>query len=157
VLEESDKFPNVKGGKIRARITYEERYAGGKLEVRENRRLECDVTSVVDAASVHDSLSGLAARIDCREELEPNGRQVGPSNPETVFVDQVAYSHWYILDQGWSIALEGEAVYELSGAAYQANVAMYQSSDTAYQSNMPTQALARTWKSRLVLFESTAN
>jgi len=86
---------------------------------------------------VHEGLSGSAARIDCQEEADPNGRQLGPANPETVFVDQVAYSHWYVLNQGWSIPVEGEAVYELSGAGYKANEVMYQSKDPVYQSGMP--------------------
>ena len=156
-LEEIERFPNVKGGKMRARVTYEERYAGGKLAERENRRLRCDVTRVVDAASVHEGLSGSAARIDCQAKVEPNGRQLGLTNPETVFVDQIVSSHWYVLNQGWSIPVEGEAVYELSGAAYQANEVMFQSKDPVVRSDMPNQTLTRAWKSRLVSFESTRN
>ena len=143
VLEETDRFPSVKGGRLRARVTYEERYAGGELVEREDRRLECDVTSVVDAASVHKSLSGSAARVECREELEPNGRQLGPSNPETMLLNQRAYSHWYIVNRGWSIALEGEDVYQLS--------------DTVSQAYQVGQRVNRIWKSRLVSFESTMN
>ncbi len=109
VVEEATQFPSAKGGKMRAAVTYEDRYAGGELVQKESRRLQCDVTNVVEATAINSALSGAAARVECREILEPNGRQVGASNPQTLSQGYVAYTHWYIPDRGWSIPLEGQS------------------------------------------------
>lgn len=107
VVEEADNFPGTKGGKLRAKVTYEDRYADGELLQTERRLLQCNVTEVVTAATVNPALSGAAARIECREELEPDGRKAGPANPQTWSQGSFAYTHWYILDRHWSISTEG--------------------------------------------------
>ncbi len=94
VVEEHANFPHAPGGRMVARVTYEMRYADGKSAPPDRGRLRCDVRDVVAAGSVDARLSGLAARIDCKEVFEVNG--------------DAAYSHWYILDRGWSIPIEGE-------------------------------------------------
>jgi len=132
IVEETDGFPDTKGGKMRARVTYEEHYAGGELAQTERRRLQCDVANIVDAASINARLSGTAARIECREELETNGRRVGVNNPQTYSVGDLSYSHWYISDRGWSIPIEGQRAVRLGDA------------DEIYK-----------WSSKLVSFESS--
>lgn len=129
-VEENDRFPGAKGGKMLARITYEEHFADGKLAVKERRRLHCEVAEVVAAASVDPRLSGSAARVECRETLEPDGRLVGPGNTQTVFIGDIRYAHWYIQDRGWSIAAEGEET-----------------------GHMESHAAVRRWKSRLMSFD----
>ena len=106
-VEEIVDFPASKGGRLKARLTYEGHTADGQLVHTEARRLECNVMDVVDASSIHAGLPGRAARIECREELEPNGRKVG-AHPQTRFTEGIAYAHWYVLDRNWSIASEGE-------------------------------------------------
>jgi len=108
VLEETSGFPDTKGGIMRARVTYEDRYAGGELAQIENRQLQCQVADVVEAASINSRLSGRAARIDCREELVPGGRVVGDSRSKSHLAETASYSHWYVFRRGWSIPLEGE-------------------------------------------------
>ena len=108
VVEEVERFPGTKGGKLRAKMTYEDRYAEGELAQSEDRALHCDVTTVVEAASIVPGLSGLAARVECREELLPDGRKVGPANPQTWSAGRVAYAYWYIADHHWWIPSEGE-------------------------------------------------
>lgn len=115
VVEQADNFPGTKGGKLRARMTYEDRYADGELLQTETRRLQCNVTSVVTAATLSPALSGAAARIECDEELEPGGRKVGPANPQTWSQGRVTYAHWYILDRHWSIPIEGGTTLHLDG------------------------------------------
>jgi hypothetical protein len=132
-VEETDEFPHTKGGKMRARVTYEDHYAGGELAQTERRQLQCDVVNVVDAASINADLSGTAARIECREELEPNGRQFGATNPKTYSVGPLSYSHWYVFNRGWSIPIEGKSAIRWN--------------DTD---------LVRTWKTKLVSFESSS-
>lgn len=112
-VEEADGFPNTKGGKMRARVTYEERFEDGELAQTERRRLQCDVADIVDAASINSRLSGTAARIDCREELEADGRQVGVKNTQTYSVGNISYSHWYVSNRGWSIPIEGQRNFRL--------------------------------------------
>jgi hypothetical protein len=132
IVEETDRFPHAKGGKLRARVSYEDRYAGGELAQTERRRLHCDVLDVVDAASINSALSGAAARIECREELEPNGRQVGATNPQTYSMGRLTQSHWYIFNRGWSIPIEGERAMRIG--------------DTD---------VVRSWNVKLVSFESS--
>jgi len=118
VVEEAENFPGTKGGRLIAKATYEEHYAGGELAQAERIRLRCDVANVVDASSVNARLSGAAARIECKETLEADGRRVGASNPGTYFMDDASYSHWYILNQGWSIPIEGENAVRVSDVAF---------------------------------------
>lgn len=113
VVQEVDGFPNTKGGKMRARVMYEDHYPSGELQHTESRRLQCDVAELVDAASISSRLSGIAARIDCRAELEPDGRRVGASNLQNYSVGTVSYSHWYIFERGWAIPIEGQRVVRL--------------------------------------------
>jgi hypothetical protein len=133
IVEETDGFPDTKGGKMRARVTYEDHYAGGELAQIESRWLQCDVTNIVDAASINARLSGTAARIECREELETNGRRLGVNNPQTYSVGNLSYSHWYIANRGWSIPIEGQRAVRLRDA------------DEIF-----------TWSSKLVSFESSS-
>ena len=116
IVEQADGFPNTKGGRMRARVTYEAHYAGGELEETERRRLQCDVADIVDATSINPRLDGTAARIDCRLELEPDGRRVGPNNPQTYSEGAITFSHWYVSNRGWSIPIEGQRVVRVHGA-----------------------------------------
>jgi hypothetical protein len=109
LVEESTGFPGTPGGRLRARITYEDRYPDGGLMQTERRGLQCDVATLVRAASIAAGLSGMAARIVCRENLQPDGRKLSASNPGTLEQGGVSYVHWYVLDNGWSIPLEGES------------------------------------------------
>jgi hypothetical protein len=131
-VEEVDRFPHGKGGKLVARVTREDRYAGGELAQTERCRLQCEVVEIAEANSINAALSGTAARIQCRDDLEPNGRQWGPTNPRTFAVERVTYSHWYAFDRGWSIPIEGEEVARLGEA----------------------EALTRKWSMKLISFES---
>lgn len=132
VVEEVSAFPSAKGGRMRAAVTYEDRYAGGELLQIEKRRLQCDVTDIVDAATINAGLSGLAARIECREELEPNGRQLGRTNPQTWSQGDISYVHWYVPERGWSIASEGTSAIRV----------------------LEVEEI-RNWRSKLVSFESS--
>jgi hypothetical protein len=116
VVEEVDKFPGTKGGKLRAKVTYEDQYADGHLLQTESRVLQCTVTNVVAAATILTELSGSAARIECNEDLEADGRKVGPTNPQTWSQGRVSYAHWYIMDNQWSIPSEGEMTIRLHGS-----------------------------------------
>jgi hypothetical protein len=116
VVEEVDRFPGTKGGKLRAKVTYEDRYADGQLLQTESRLLQCAVTNLVDAATILPGLSGSAARVECQEELEADGRKVGPTNPQTWSQGRVSYTHWYIMDNQWSIPSEGEMAIRLHGS-----------------------------------------
>jgi 2-keto-4-pentenoate hydratase len=78
--------------------------------------LQCAVTNLIDAAAVLPGLSGPAARIECHEELEAQGRKVGPTNPQTWSQGRVSYAHWYVLENRWSIASEGEMPIRLHGS-----------------------------------------
>jgi hypothetical protein len=113
IVEETDRFPHAKSGRMRARVTYEDHYSGGKLAQAQSFRLTCDVTDIVEAASINSSLSGPAARIACQEEAEPDGPRLSADNPGTYTLDRLAYSHWYVPSRGWSIAIEGERVVRL--------------------------------------------
>jgi hypothetical protein len=108
-VEEVTNFPSRPGGRLQARVTYEERYAGGDLALTERRHLSCQVASVVAANSLHPTLTGEAARVDCHEELIPDGRQWGTSNPKTYSVGKHSFSHWFAFDTGWSIPIETES------------------------------------------------
>ena len=130
-VEEVVDFPATKGGRLRARATYHDQYADGETLQTETRRLHCDVKDVVDAASIHAQLSGKAARIECREELEPGTRKPGAANPQTWTQSGVVYAHWYILDRHWSIANDGEFTLTFAGMTE-----------------------TRKWTSRLVSFET---
>jgi hypothetical protein len=110
VVEQAEGFPRTKGGKLLAKVTYEDRHADGKLAQTENRRLRCEVTNVVDAATVVPKLAGQAARIACEEVLESDGRK--PANPQTWSLGRNFYSHWYIFEHHWSIASEGTLTFQ---------------------------------------------
>lgn len=130
-IETLDRFPHVKGGTMRARVVYEDRYADGQLAQIERRRLACSVVEIVDATSINPTLSGGAARIDCREELEPNGRQTGPTKTQTYSTENIGFSHWYVFNRRWSIPIEGEADIRLDDAD-----------------------VVRKWSAKLISFES---
>ena len=130
-VEERHEFPHASGGSLLARVTYEDRYADGELVQTERVRLRCDVEKLADAASIHASLGGKAALIHCQEEREPGGRSTGPKHPDTYSYEKVRYSHWYVLDSGWSIPLEGEWTLRVNEVAH-----------------------ARKWRSKLLSFEA---
>jgi hypothetical protein len=115
-VDEIDAFPNTKGGKMRARVTYEAHYPGGEFEETESRRLQCDVTDIVEATSINPRLSGTAARIDCRSELETDGRRLGVNHPQTQLVGSSTFSYWYIQNRGWAIPLEGQSAVRVDGS-----------------------------------------
>ena len=115
-VDETHAFPNTKGGKMRATVTYEARYPGGELEETESRRLQCEVADIVEATSIHPRLSGTAARIDCRSELDTDGRRLGVNHPQTQLVGSTSYSYWYIQNRGWAIPLEGQSVVRVDGS-----------------------------------------
>jgi hypothetical protein len=110
IVEEKYDFPHAKGGRMLARVTYEDRHADGEPAQTQRVRLRCDIANVVDAASVDTRFSGLAARIDCKEALESEERAAGASTSRPAPGDH-RYSHWYILDRGWSIPIEGEIMF----------------------------------------------
>jgi hypothetical protein len=112
VVEQAEGFPRTKGGKLLAKVTYEDRHADGTLAQTENRRLRCEVTNVVDAATVVPKLTGQAARIACEEVLESEGRKPGPAKPQALSLGRNFYMHWYILDHHWSIASEGTLAFQ---------------------------------------------
>lgn len=134
VLEESSNFPGTKGGTMQARVTYEDRYADGQLLQTENRRLQCVVADLIDAAVITSGLSGSAARIECREVLEPNGRKVGRANPQTWSQESLTYAHWYVITHRWSIPAQGQTNFRISGGDE-----------------------IGTWKSKVVSFEMTGD
>lgn len=115
-VEEHHDFPHARGGRLVAKVTYEDRNADGQHLQTERRRLRCDVKDVVDAVSIHAGLSGSAALIECSESLDGDGRRVGAGNPETLVVGHVRFAHWYVIDRGWSIPLEGEYGMRVAGA-----------------------------------------
>ena len=106
-IDEISGFPATKNAKMRGRITYEHRYPEGELAQIERCQLSCIVADEVDARSINTALTGKAFRIECQEDLEPDGRQLGPTNPGTSEVDHIRYAHWYIESRGWSIPIEG--------------------------------------------------
>jgi hypothetical protein len=116
VVEQAEGFPRTKGGKLQAKVTYEDRSADGKLAQTEARRLRCVVTELVEAAKVAPKLTGQAVRIFCEEDLDPAGRRPGPANPQALSLVRNAYSHWYVLDHHWSIPREGMVAYQVGGA-----------------------------------------
>jgi hypothetical protein len=128
-IEERHEFPHASGGRLVARATYEERYADGELIQTERVRLRCEVEKLADAASVHAGLAGKAALLRCkgtRESMQP-----GPKHPGTYAYDDVQYAHWYVLERGWSIALEGGSSFRLNDAPH-----------------------VRKWRSKLLSFEN---
>jgi len=129
-VEEKKDFPHAQGGRLVARIAYEDRYADGELAATGRGRVRCDVTKVVPAASIDARLSGLAAQIDCSELLEVEERHIYARPAQQRFTDRNAYSHWYILDRGWSIAVQGE-----------------------YPVRAPGLSFVRKWSSKLVSFD----
>jgi hypothetical protein len=130
-VEQNVDFPHASGGKLVATITYENRHADGAAAPLERMRLRCDVKGVSEAASIDVRLAGAAARIDCIELVQADPGSVGASSDESPLPDYVKYSHLYLLDRGWSIAIEGEEAFR-TGAFPQ---------------------LRRTWQSKLVAFE----
>lgn len=130
VVEQAVNFPHAMGGKLLAKITYENHHGDGEPARSEHVRLRCDVKSVVDAASVNARLSGVAARIDCMELLEADPGAVSSNSRDSAVPDYTKYSHWYIVDRSWSLSIEGEKGFRIG--------------DTA---------LVLTWHSKLVAFE----
>jgi len=119
-VDEARDFPHAPGGRLLARATYEDRYENGELAVTDRWRLRCDVTLVVAAASVDARLTGRASRLECTEVPDPGGRQIAKPDTQPYVLEDVRYSHWYILDRGWSIPIEGVytgRVGDVSGAA----------------------------------------
>ena len=110
VVEGKMNFPHAPGGFMRAKVTYEDRFVDGELAQIERRSLRCDVTDVVEAASIDTRLSGLAAHIECKELLEKDGRRLGEKNTRSYSEDDRKSSNWYVLDRAWSIPVEGEIV-----------------------------------------------
>jgi hypothetical protein len=118
ILEQKVNFPHVRGGRLVARITYENRYADGKPAPPERSRLRCDVRDVVEAASFNVRLSGAAARIDCLQLVEADPGAASVHNQDSFGPEYSKFSHWYILSSGWSIGIEGEEAFragELAG------------------------------------------
>ena len=98
-----------------ARVTFEDRYAGGELALRETLQLRCAVLNVVAASSVAPRLPGVAARIECEEAPEPGGREAFAKDPRAIVLERSRYSHLYVVDLGWSIAVEGERTFKIDG------------------------------------------
>lgn len=130
VVEQAVDFPHEMGGKLVANITYENHHGDGEPARTERVRLRCDVKSVVDAVSVNTRFSGVAARIDCMELVEPDPGAVSSSSGDSDVPDYTKYSHWYIVDRGWSISIEGEQGFRIGDSA-----------------------VVQTWRSKLVSFE----
>jgi hypothetical protein len=108
VIEEHENFPHASGGRMVARVTNETRYGDGTPAITERSRLRCEVRTVIDAASLDARLPGRAVRIECTDSLLPGGRQGGAVDAPFFYPDLVRYSHWYVLERGWSIPVEGE-------------------------------------------------
>ena len=128
-IEERHEFPHASGGRLVARATYEDRYAGGEVVQTERVRLRCEVEKLVDAASVYAGLAGKAALLRCTETREST--LPGPKHPGTYTNGDVQYAHWYVLERGWSIAFEGESEFRLNDAPH-----------------------VRKWRSKLLSFEA---
>lgn len=109
VVDETVNFPKELGGKLVARMTYEDRNADGALAQTEHRNLRCEVKSAVNAASLDSRLSGQAIRIECEESLAPDGPVIGGGSPLAYAVGKSRFAHWYIVDRAWSIPIEGES------------------------------------------------
>jgi hypothetical protein len=92
-VEENAGFPHTAGARLAARIAYDFRHADGVVEPPEHGRLACEVEAVVEARVLADPLPGLAARVHCKEVLERTGTS--------------EFTHWYVIDRGWSVPLEG--------------------------------------------------
>lgn len=129
-IEERHDFPHTRGGKLVATVSYEDRYADGRLVQTERRRLRCTVKQIVSAASIHSALAGAAALIECNEPLDAGRRSIGADNPDTAALGSLRFAHWYVFDHGWSIPLEGD--YEVSSGG---EVTVYK------------------WKTKLISFE----
>jgi hypothetical protein len=117
VLEERENFPHAKGGRLVARVSYDVRHGDEEPGPRDRGRLHCEVQDVIEANAVDARLSGLSARIHCKETLERHG--------------VAEYSHWYVMDRGWSLAVEG-----------------------SYEEMLPNgERIATQWSSKLLSFE----
>lgn len=128
-IDQRREFPHASGGELVARATYEDRYADGELVQTDRVRVHCQVEKVVEAASLYAGLPGKAALIRCKESIE--SRQPGPKNPGTFSQEHIEYAHWYVLERGWSIALEGETTFRVNDVAH-----------------------VRQWRSKLLSFEA---
>ena len=106
-IEEKTDFPDKVGGRISASVAYDDRYADGQIGATERRRLLCQITDRVDATSINPGLPGPAVRVDCKDLPQLHNAGITTSDrPQTT--GKIVYSHWYLLDFGWSIAVEGE-------------------------------------------------
>ncbi|CAN5235716.1 hypothetical protein BH09PSE6_BH09PSE6_01830 [soil metagenome] len=115
---ENESFPSVAGGHIHAQVTYEERDAEGRVQQIDNQDLRCEVEQLVEAAGIDSRLGGQAARVNCREGpevKEPTADQPQPEPVSTRGRSRIVYTHWYMIDSGWSLALEGEDIYAQPG------------------------------------------
>jgi hypothetical protein len=108
-------FPDRPGSMLLAKVTYEDRYAGGELAQTERVQLRCAVGDVIRASSIDSRLPGFASRINCEEQPEPNGRVIAPKGSDSLVLENVKYTHLYVVDLGWSIAVEGERTFQLLG------------------------------------------
>jgi hypothetical protein len=102
IVESNRDFPYAVGGKLVARFAYEQRFSDGAAAPGTRGRLECEVAQLEDANLLDKRLSGQAARIECREAFEPRGG--------------ARYAHWYVLERGWSIPIDGEWPVSFAGA-----------------------------------------
>ena len=128
-IDERREFPHASGGELVARATYEDRYADGELVQTDRVRVRCQVEKIADAASLYAGLPGKAALIRCKESIE--SRQPGPKHPGTYAHEHIEYAHWYVLERGWSIALEGETTFHVNEVPH-----------------------VRKWRSKLLSFEA---
>ncbi|CAN5143272.1 hypothetical protein BH09PSE6_BH09PSE6_11410 [soil metagenome] len=113
---ENESFPAVAGGHIHAQVTYEERYDDGKVKQVDTQDLRCEVEQLVDAAGIDSRLTGQAARVTCREG--PEMKEAAPDRPQPVSTrgrSRIVYTHWYMIDSGWSLSVEGEDIYAQPG------------------------------------------
>lgn len=109
-VEEKIDFPHTVGGRLLAKFAYEEHFAEGALNQTERGSLRCDVAKIVNAESINSRLSGMAARLDCKESLEifQGSPGVGTNAIRSSRSGHLTYSHWYMLNRGWSIPIEGQ-------------------------------------------------
>jgi len=92
-VELNDRFPLAPGGRLVARVASEIRFSDGISAAPDRGQVECRVEELADARTIADRLSGSAAKLYCREQLEHAGIS--------------EYRHWYLIDAGWSIPIEG--------------------------------------------------
>lgn len=134
VVQQVDSgFPREAGSTLLAHVTFEDRYADGELAARETMRLRCAVVNVAAASTLDRRLPGLAARIECEEGAELGRREAFGKEQRAIVLEGSKYSHWYVVDLGWSIAVDGERTFKVD--------------------ERPTK---ETWKNQLDSFESSS-